>query len=203
MVVKQNVLANSMTALQHALVAELQSVMQQNRPLDMQHLTIVFFQSIAQTYRTLHEAMLREPPNQRPFQIANVSAILQAAEAYRALVIQQQQQEEAQRQASRQAQTAAPAPVPTSIPAAAMPVQNGQPKAPAVQAKPETPAVKAEGSTAPAQIVPQIPVTAVDFTKAIAAGDAVIKTNGSAEPSRVRPEDFAEAAPPADAPKIS
>ena len=90
-VVKQNVLVMALIEEQRVLALDLQQALQQGRPLNLQLLAETFFRTAANAYRQLHAAMLSEPPERRPFRVANISAIMEAANAYRALMISQQQ----------------------------------------------------------------------------------------------------------------
>lgn len=97
-VVKANVLVMALMEEQRVLALDLQQALSQGRPLDLQLLATTFFRTVANAYRQLHTAMMQEPPERRPFRIANITAILEAAEAYRALMIAQQQAAQAAQQ---------------------------------------------------------------------------------------------------------
>lgn len=125
-VVKANVLVMALMEEQRVLAIDLQAALQQGRPLNLQLLAETFFRTVANAYRQLHTAMMQEPPERRPFRIANISAILEAAEAYRALMIAQQQAAQATQQ---QPINAGVAPVAPAKVAMAEPIREAAPAA--------------------------------------------------------------------------
>lgn len=181
MALKQNVLAHAITAEHLALQVELDNASAERRPINPNVLAMAFFQAVAQHWRSLHQAMYQEmqlPPNQRQFQITNVSAVIGAAESW----IEHLQAEK---------QRAAQAPATAAL-------QNSQPASPPAVSPPNV-------SAAPAVLVPKVAMGSADYQKVIAdaepprvidvpAGEPTASNGGT----HVTPQDFLVAGPPVD-----